>query len=304
MATELTTYTGKAVIKPDVLPLIEILTAKENYFLTNLAKGSAISTVHQTMTDTLRIAASQAVAEEADYVNLERTSPSLVANIVEIVAVPFRVDNTAAQVQYYHGENELARQTTKALAEWGNAVEFDLVRSTLTSGTSGTAAKMDGIVRGISKSTNYTLETSGTVFSASILRGLMKANWDNSNGDVATDIFVGSYLSDKIDEFTNKANVVITGENIRTVINALDIFETGLGKVAKHTHRYVQQSDDANTRILGVRPEKLRIAYLQRPFIDTGLSRSGDYEARAVVGKLTLEILNKDSNFFADGYLK
>ena len=53
MALELTTYTGKAVIKPDVLPLIEILTAKENYFLTNLAKGSAISTVHQTMTDTL-----------------------------------------------------------------------------------------------------------------------------------------------------------------------------------------------------------------------------------------------------------
>ena len=244
------------------------------------------------------------MAEEADYVNLERTSPSLVANIVEIVAVPFRVDNTAAQVQYYHGENELARQTTKALAEWGNAVEFDLVRSTLTSGTSGTVPKMDGIVRGISKSTNYTLETSGTAFSASILRGLMKNSWDNSNGDVATDIFVGSYLSDKIDEFTNKANVVITGENVRTVINALDVFETGLGKVAKHTHRYVQQSDDANTRILGVRPEKLRIAYLQRPFIDTGLSRSGDYEARAVVGKLTLEILNKDSNFFADGYLK
>ena len=53
MPTELTTYTGKAVIKPDVLPLIEILTAKENYFLTNLAKSTAISTVHQTMTDTL-----------------------------------------------------------------------------------------------------------------------------------------------------------------------------------------------------------------------------------------------------------
>ena len=123
--------------------LVEILTAKENYFLTNLAKSTAISTVHQTMTDTLRIAASQAVAEEADYVNLERTSPSLVANIVEIVAVPFRVTNTAAQIQYYHGENELARQTTKALAEWGNAVEFDLVRSTLTSGTSGTVPKMD-----------------------------------------------------------------------------------------------------------------------------------------------------------------
>lgn len=160
-----------------------------------------------------------------------------------------------------------------------------------------------GIIRGISKSTNYTLETSGTAFSASILRGLMKNNWDNSNGDVVTDIFVGSYLSDKIDEFTNKSTVVVTGE-ATTVINALDIFETGLGKVRKHTHRYVQQSSDANARILGVRPEKLRIAYLQKPYIQTDLAKSGDYEARAVVGKLTLEILNKDSNFFADGYFK
>lgn len=148
------------------------------------------------------------------------------------------------------------------------------------------------------------MQSSGTVFSATILRGLMKNNWDNSNGDVATDIFVGSYLSDKIDEFTNKSNVVITGANATQVIHALDVFETGLGKVRKHTHRYVQQAGDANARILGVRPEKLGIAYLQKPYIQTDLAKSGDYEARAVVGKLTLEIINKDSHFFADGYDK
>jgi len=256
------------------------------------------------MTDTLRTAASAAVTEEADYTNLERSAPSLVPNIIEIIAIPFRVTRTASQVQYYHGQNELARQTTKGLMDWGNAVEFDLVRSTLTSGASGTAPKMDGIIRGISKSTNYTLETSGTAFSASILKGLMKANWDNSNGDVATDVFVGSFLSDAMDDFTNKSNVVVTGLNVRELVTAVDVFETGLGKVRKHSHRYVQQSGDANARILGVRPEKLRLAYLQRPFIDTDLARSGDYDARAVIGKLTLEIINKDSNWFADGYLK
>jgi len=300
---ELTTYTGKSIIRPDVLPLVEILTPKENWFLLNLEKSTAISSVHQTMTDTLRTTASQAVAEEADYTNLERTSPSLVTNIVEIITIPFRVTNTAEQVQYYHGQNELARQTTKALIEWSNAAEFDLVRSTLTSGTSGTAPKMDGIIRGISKSTNYTLQTSGTSFSASIMKALMKNCWNNSNGDVATDIFVGSALSDKMDDFTSKSNVVINGLNEKTIVYAVDIFETGLGKVRKHTHRYVQQSGDSNARILGIRPEKLGIAYLQKPFIDTGLSRGGDYKARAVVGKLTLEVKNKDSNFFADGYL-
>ena len=234
---------------------------------------------------------------------LQTTTPTLVANLVEIIAIPFQITRTQEQVQHYHGQNELSRQTTKALQDWANAAEFDIVRSTLVSGVSGTAPKMNGIIDGISKSTNTTVQVSGTVFSASILRGLMKANWDNNNGDVATDILVGSYLSSEIDNFTNKANVVITGANETSIVNAVDVYETGLGKVRKHTHRYVQQSGDATARVLGVRPEKLRIAYLERPFIDTGLSRNGDYTKRAVVGKLTLEVLNKDSNFFASGYL-
>lgn len=303
MAIYETTYQD-STLKPDVLSLVEILTARENWFLNNLGKAVSRSTVHQTQTDTLRTAASAAVTEEGDYTALARTTPTLVPNVVEIVAIPFVVTRTQQQVQHYHEKNELARQTTKALMDWGNAAEFDLVRSTLTSGASGTAPKMDGIIRGISKSTNYTLQTSGTAFDATVMRDLMKNNYDNSNGDVATDIFVGSFLSDAIDSFTNKSYNVVTGTNIRTIIKTVDVFETGLGKVRKHVHRYVSQSGDANARILGVRPEKLKIAYLQRPFIDTGLARSGDYDKRAVVGKLTLEILNQDSCFFADGFDK
>jgi len=304
MADTHTTYLGTDAIKKDVLPLVEILTANEDWFLNNLQKSTAISTIHNTQTDTLRTTATAAVTEAADYTTIARSYPTLVPNLVEIVAIPFQITRTAQQVQMYNGQNELARQTTKALIEWGNAVEFDLVRSTLTSGASGTAPKMDGIIRGISQSTNYTLQTSGTTFTASILRLLMKNNYDNSNGEVATDIFVGSFLSDKIDAFTNKSNVVVTGGNETTIVHALDVYETGLGKVRKHTHRCVQTTDDANARILAVRPEKFAIAYLQRPFIDTGLSRSGDYDKRAVVGKMTLEVKNKTSNWFADGYDK
>jgi len=287
--------------KPDVLSLVEILTAKENWFLSNLGKTAALETTHQTQTDTLRAAASAAVAEGGDYTMLQRTTPTLMPNVVQIVAIPFAVTKTQQQIQHYHGQNELSRQTTKALMDWGNAAEFDLVRSTYVSGNSGTAPKMNGIMRGISKSTTYTLQTSGVAFTASILRGLMKNNWDNSNGDVATDIFVGSYLSNAIDEFTNKSYTVIDGSNEKSIVHAVDVFETGLGKVRKHNHRYIQSSD-ATGRVLGVRPEKLKIAYLQKPFIDTGLARSGDYDKRAVVGKMTLEIRNQDSNQFSEGY--
>jgi len=53
MAVYETTYTSGTVQRPDVLSLVEILTAKENYFLNNLVKSTATSTTHQTQTDTL-----------------------------------------------------------------------------------------------------------------------------------------------------------------------------------------------------------------------------------------------------------
>lgn len=160
---------------------------------------------------------------------------------------------------------------------------------------------MSGIIEAISKSSNYTAH--GSVdFSASILKGLMKDNWENSNGDVATDIFVGSHLSDKMDEFTNKSDVVVTGDQKR-IVKTVSTFETGLGMVNKHTHRYVYQSGDDTERVLAVRPEKLKIAYLRRPYIQENRpASSGDYDARTVMGKLTLEVRNQDSCWFAEGF--
>jgi len=148
MATDniLRTYDDANSRKEDVLGLVEILTAKENWFLANLGKTKAINTIHNTLYDTLRTTATAAVAESGDYTNLARTAPSRFTNIVENVAIPFRVSRTEQLVEQYTGQNELARQTQKALVEWGNAAEFDLVRSTLTSGVSGTTPKMSKLV--------------------------------------------------------------------------------------------------------------------------------------------------------------
>ena len=150
---ELRTY-GDVSRMEDVLGLVELLTATENYFLNNLGKTKASDMVHITLTDTLRTAASQAVAEGGDYTNLARTTPSRISNIVEIVSIPFAVTRSQQQIKKHTGENELGRQTTKALKEWGNAAEFDLVRSTFVSGASGATSteipKMSGILEAIS----------------------------------------------------------------------------------------------------------------------------------------------------------
>ncbi len=292
---------GDTQIKADILGLIEILTARETWFLNNLDKTVAINVVHITLTDTLETPQSNAIGEGADFSAKARTSTSRLTNIVEKIAVPFKVDRTQQLVQHYYQVNELERQTMKGLQEWGNSAEFDLVRSTLVSGISGTTPKMSGVLEAISKSTNFTAHNSGTVFSTSILNGLMKDNTDNSNGDVSTDLFVGSFLRNAIDQFTQKSNTLVTVE-ATTIMNTVDVYTTSFGRLAIHYHRYIQQSGDATGRVLAVRPEKLKVSYLRRPFVDTDLQRAGDYDFRAVIGDLTLEVRNQDSNWYANGF--
>lgn len=301
----LRTYGDVSAKEDVVLNAIEILTAKETQIMNILGKTSAINTVHSFLTDTLATAASAAVAEAGDYTANVLTTPSRLTNLVEIVAQPFKVSRTQQEISHYHGENELSRQTSKALMDFANSAEFDLIRSTLVSGVSGTVPKMSGIIEAISKSTNTTAHTSGTVFSASIVDGLMKTNWDNSNGDVATELYMGSYLRTIFDTFTQKSNIVVNNPGGQTnIVRTITTYETSMGTLSIKKHRYVQQAADATGRILGIRPEKLKVAYLTKPYIDKDLARSGDYDFRAVVGKMTLEVHNQDSNFFASGFLK
>lgn len=300
----LRTYGDVSAKEDVVLNAVEILTAKETQIFNMLGKTTAINTIHSYLVDTLMTAGSLAVEESGDYTATANTTPTRLTNIVEIVAKNYKVSRTQRDISHYQGQDELQRQTEKALMDWGNAAEFDLVRSTLTSGVSGTVAKMNGIIAAISKSTNTTVHTSGTAFSASILDGLMKNNWDNSNGDVATDLFVGSFLRNVIDSFTQKTNMVVNSPGASTIVRTVTSYETAFGTVMIHKHRYVQQSSDATGRVLAIRPEKLKIAFLRKPYIDTELARSGDYDNRAIVGKFTLEVHNQDSNWFASGFDK
>jgi len=296
---------GDVSAKEDVvLNAIEYLTANETMIQNMLGRTEAINTIHSYLVDTCRTAASAAVAEDADYTDLARTTPTRLTNIVENIAIPFSVTKVQQAVQKYSGENELERQTKKALIEWADALEYDLIHSTLVSGASGTVVKMSGLLEAISTSSNYTAHNSGTVFSASILEGLMKDNWDYSNGDVATDIFVGSYLKNKIDNFTTKSYTVVNGSNNTSIVNMVNVYQTSAGSVRIHAHRLVSLSSDATARVLALRPEKLKIAYLIKPYIDKDLARSGPYDRRVVTGAMTLEVRNQKSNWHATGFKK
>lgn len=294
---------GDSTIKTDiVLDSVEIISAQEDGIFSKLGKTTAISTVHSYPVDTLATAGSLAVEQGADFTFSARTSPTLLTNIVQEVAQPIRVTRLQTAVQHYHGQNELDRQLAKGLMEFSNGVEYDLVRSTLASGVSGTVAKMSGIEQAISKSTNTTAQTSGTVFSATVLDALMQNCWSNSNGDVATDIYVGGAMKRIMDGFIAKSNVVVNSPDIRGIVKTVTTYETSFGTVTIHKHRYINVAADLNATILAIRPEKLKVAFLVKPTVLDNLTVGGAYYPRAVYGALTLETRNQDSNFYATGY--
>jgi len=295
---------GDSTIKTDiVLDSVEIISAREDGIFAMLGKTNAIAMIHSYPVDTLQAAASIAVEQGQDFTYLARTSPTLLTNIVQEVAIPIRVTRPQIAVQHYHGQNELDRQLAKGLMEFTNGVEFDLVRGTAASGISGTVQAMNGIIVAISKSTNTTAQTSGTVFSATVLDGLMQNCWTNSNGDVATDLFVGGIGKRITDSFTAKTNVVVNSPDVRGIVKTVTTYETAFGTLTLHKHRFVQQSSDSTLRVLAIRPEKLKVAFLEKPTVLTDLQTGGAYTPRAVYGSLTLEVRNQDSNWFAYGFL-
>jgi polyhydroxyalkanoate synthesis regulator phasin len=286
-----------------VLNSIEILTAVENTIQTALGKTKAINMVHSYLVDTLATAGSLATEQGQDFTITALTTPTRLTNIVEEISKAFIVTRPEEMVQSYSGVNELDRQLTKALKDFGNGLEFDLVRATLASGISGTVATFNGIINGTSLANNTTVQTSGVVFSASILDALMYNCWNTSNGDVATDLFVGGILKRATDNFVQKSNVVVNSpSSVGDIVRTVTTFETSMGTLTIHKHRYVQQSGDATGRALAIRPEKIKVAYLDMPFIKN-LAENGAYSKKAVYGSATVEFRNQNSNFFASGYL-
>lgn len=287
-----------------VLNAVEILTAKETQLFNMLGKTKAIDTVHSYLYQTTRTAASGAVNEQTDYSLSACTTPSRYTNIVQQTQIVYAVTDVQKAIEHYHGQNELSRQTEIALMDWGNAAEFDLLRSTWVSGISATTPKMSGIIEAISKGTNHTSHTSGTVWSASILDGLVKGNFNQSNGDMATDLFMGPSLRAQTDNFTQKTSVVINGVGATSLVKEVSTYQTSFGTLSMHTHRYLSiTGTDATGRVMGLNPSKLKVAMLVNPWIDMNIGRTGPYTKRAVIGNFTLEVHNQDSNFWADGLL-
>lgn len=303
MATDnyLRTYSDTS-IPEDVLDAIELLTAQENWLLNNLGKTTASATTHEWQTDTLMTvsAGGLTVAEGADASLSALTTPSRVTNITEIIKKDFGVTRTQRKVAHYGFEDPFPYQTQKAMKDWGNHTEYELLRSTLTSGVSGTAPSMKGIRALIT--TNVTAHNSGTVFSETILQGLLQLIFTNGSGAFADTLLVGANLKKKISGFVSGSTKYIDAFE-KKLVNSVAVYESDFGLQQIVLHRYVTVSGDATAEIDILTKDTWKIAYLDRPHIDP-LAKLGDSDRASLVGELTLEGRQEALNVEATGFNK
>lgn len=121
--------------------MVEMLTPTEDTLFRTLGKSVARSTVHQWLVDTLATTAAPG-EEAAQFSASALNNPTRSTNIVEKIDLDFGVSDTERAVDHYGFADRFAYEQEKALKAWRNRAEADLLRSSLVSGASGTAAQM------------------------------------------------------------------------------------------------------------------------------------------------------------------
>lgn len=305
MATDNVVRTfGDSTVVASVQEEIQMLTAEENTLLNNLREASgAQSFTHEWMEDSLDTPGSAAETEVKSFSAESSSTPTRVTNLVEHVYKSGSVSEGQQLVSHYHNKDEYARQVTKKMKSWGNSAEYDLLRSSQQSGSSGTAGQMDGVMNLIS--TNSTSHSSGTTFSESILNSLVELTWNSGNGDSATDILVGAKMKRRISNFAGgiTKNIDVTDRRSGSVVDA---YETDFGTLNVRLHRYVQDGD-ATARVVGMDMDQHRISYLGGDQGKAKLKPQGKRSTAddfTINGYLTLENRIEETSFFSDGFLK
>lgn len=292
MAAPEKTYDDSA-IREDLAGYIENISPIENFFLKNLQKATAESTTHVNLVEELKTPGRNAVVEGADTVFGDRTRPSRVDNLTQIVEVPYSVSSTERWVKHAGFDDRYAHEQDKAMKEWGNDAEYALTRETRQSGNASTARRMDGI---IPKITTNVIDGSGTdVWDEGMLNDLSElAYWE---GGHPQDAFMGPTLKRASSKFTNGDQQY--DRNSGRLVSTVREYEGDYETIAFHLHRFVNDKTDTTTlNVLLLQLDMWAVAYGEKPH-EEDLGLTGNSTKGHIRGELTLEARAENANALA-----
>jgi hypothetical protein len=302
MAIGLITYMD-AGRREDLLDLISDVSPDENPLSTMLATTTAKGTYHEWMEDYIArpsTVASSVEAKATTYSDL--TQPSRRGNFTHIITQSYRVSGTEKAVAVAGMGDPLQYQKAKALKQWKNQQEYNILESTAASGSSGVARQMVGIRAVITS--HYTNRNSGTSLTEDMLLDGLQDVWLDVGSDSAVDLVLTSMpLKRRISSFTAGSTKYVDASDKR-LVRPVEIYEadTGIVRIMAHKDAYSSNTTPGPV-LLGLREDKWRIAYLRKPVAESR-PKDGDYESGEIIGELTVEYLAERANFKQTGFVK
>ncbi len=286
--------------REDLLDIVADLTPDDTPLATMLKTSTAKDTVHQWLEDYITPPTSVSFAAEgagATYTAL--TQPSRIINVTAILTETFRVSGTEQAVTPAGGD-PMDYQAGKALRTWKMKEEYAIVNGALSSGVSGTAASMAGLINVIT--TLYTARNSGTSLSETEFQDMHQDSWTQGGTDNSFDLVLVPFgLKRKIDGFTAGATKYVD-QSDKKLTQPVAIYETSAGVARIMQHRYVPSAAATpGPRFLGLKEDKFRVAFLRKPFKEM-LAKDGDRENGQIVGEFTLEYLGERTSVNRSGY--
>jgi hypothetical protein len=219
---QITTYDDGNLLE-DVMLAVTNISPIDRPFMESIGRKKAIQTLHQWPHDVLAARGSAATLEGATITGQASVTPSRLTNLVEYVTKAWQVTNVEIAAKGAGVDDMFMYQRTKKMKDLINDCEYDLINSTLVTGTTLVTSKLKGMLQFI-QTNLVTAATTATTFTEAALINLFQLAW--ASGGTPRSVFVNGTLKKAITGFASTAGTLqkqISAEKLTTV-NAVDFY--------------------------------------------------------------------------------
>jgi hypothetical protein len=306
-------------LREDLGDIIYDISPMDTFFMNRAGRGTAKSTTHEWLTDSLVAAAENKKIEGNDFAAVERALPTRLKNYTQISRKEYEVTGTAQKVDNAGMRELMSYHRMRAGKEIKRDVEFSNLNHAAASAGTSTSARVSGSVSPWIYELNHIKLTSQTVWSTTApvsgfatatgpgasttamleadLKSALQKPW-SCGGNVDT-ILCNATVYQQISLFTGLATRFrdVSSKQQAQIIGAADVYVSAFGSHNIQLSRYIPSAT-----LYCLDMSSWQIDYL-RPFHTVDIAKIGDAERQMMQAEWTLVAKTPRANSKIKGIL-
>lgn len=300
-------------LREDLMDIIYDISPMDTVFMSKAGRGTARSTTHEWLTDTLTAASATNAAVEGDaFSATARTLPTRLKNYTQIAKKEFEVTGTAQKVDNAGMRELLAYHTARAGKEIKRDMEAGFLgNNPASAGTSVSPRVSAGVPNWIYSANHIKIATqtvwsttapvsgfatatipgaSTAAFTETVLKDMLSQAW-SCGGEVDT-ILCSAAVYNTISAFTGLATRFrdVSSRQQAQIIGAADVYVSAFGSHNIQLSRYIMSAT-----AFALDMKTWAVDYL-RPFQTIEIAKVGDSERRTLLAEYTLRANTPTAN--------